>query len=74
MFGVLFGTVAHVFVAWLCWIACGECYRSRNQNTIYSEKDIAYTRSGQNPYLYPDVDWTDVIFKDMAWGMLWGWW
>ncbi len=40
--------------------------RSRNQNTIYSEKDIAYTRSGQNPYLYPDVDWTDVIFKDMA--------
>ena len=27
--------------------------RSRNQNTIYSEKDIAYTRSGQNPYLYP---------------------
>ncbi len=24
------------------------------------------TRSGQNPYLYPDVDWTDDIQRDMA--------
>lgn len=33
---------------------------------IYKDYEIANTRSGINPYLYPSVDWRDLLFKDMA--------
>ncbi len=32
----------------------------------YSDLDIERTASGVNPYLYPDVNWKDVMFKDMS--------
>jgi len=35
-------------------------------NLRYTEEDIERTRSGLNPYLYPNVDWQDVLFKNMA--------
>lgn len=31
----------------------------------YSQEAIEYTRSGKYPYAYPDVDWLDLMFKDM---------
>ncbi|MDE7388726.1 MAG: TonB-dependent receptor [Muribaculaceae bacterium] len=39
---------------------------SRNLAPLYSEETINKTIAGRNPYLYPNVNWTDVIFKDMA--------
>lgn len=30
----------------------------------YSEEQILNTESGVNPYIYPNVDWFDLIFKD----------
>lgn len=43
-------------------------YYSRNPElpARYTEEDIERTRSGLNPYLYPNVDWQDVLFKKMA--------
>ena len=32
----------------------------------YSEETIAKTASGLDPYLYPDVNWIDRIYKDWA--------
>ena len=32
----------------------------------YSQERIDATRNHLNPYIYPDVDWGDVIFKNMA--------
>lgn len=32
----------------------------------YSQEQIDRTRSGENPYLYPDVDWGETLFKKMA--------
>lgn len=32
----------------------------------FSEELIENTRQGVNPYMYPDVNWSDVIFKNMA--------
>lgn len=32
----------------------------------YSDEMIENTRLGTNPYMYPDVNWNDVIFKNMA--------
>lgn len=43
-----------------------ELMRSPNVNPRYSEEMIERTRSGLNPYLYPDVDWQKVLFKKMA--------
>ena len=33
---------------------------------MYSQEQINNTRSHVNPYVYPDVNWRDLIFKDMA--------
>lgn len=30
----------------------------------YSQEVIDYTRAGINPYVYPDVDWYDLLFKE----------
>ena len=37
-----------------------------NPNPIYGEKLINKYRSGEDPELYPDVNWLDAISKDMA--------
>ena len=38
----------------------------RGNQPYYSESRILKTASGLNPYLYPNVDWGDLIFKNMA--------
>lgn len=48
-----------------------EADLSRNPNKpkeqlLYSDKRIQLTRDGVNPYVYPNVDWQDVIFNKMA--------
>lgn len=45
-----------------------EADLSRNPNKskdqlLYSDRRIQLTRDGVNPYVYPNVDWQDVIFK-----------
>lgn len=43
-----------------------EAEQARSATPItpkYSEEDIQRTRDGVNPYVYPNVDWYDVIFK-----------
>ena len=32
----------------------------------YSEDKIKFTQDGLNPYVFPNVDWYDMIFKDLA--------
>lgn len=41
-------------------------YRNPNEPLKYTDEMIERTRSGINPYLYPDVDWQNVLFKKMA--------
>lgn len=43
-----------------------QYWRNPLENPLYSEETIERTRSGINPYLYPDTDWQDVLFKKMA--------
>lgn len=43
-----------------------EAAVSRGRGLRYSDGDIERTASGYNPYLYPNVNWKDVIFKDMS--------
>lgn len=38
--------------------------RTPSATPKYSQQQIDYTRSGINPYVYPDVDWYDLMFKD----------
>lgn len=38
--------------------------RSPDSAPKYSQKAIDYTRNGINPYVYPDVDWYDLLFKE----------
>ncbi len=33
---------------------------------VYSDERIAATQSGEDPFLYPDVNWLDQIFKDKS--------
>lgn len=40
-----------------------EASMTRGRGSIYSDHDIQMTRSGADPYLYPNVDWFDLIFK-----------
>lgn len=40
--------------------------RNPGEALRYTQDQIDRTRSGENPYLYPDVDWSDVLFKKMA--------
>ncbi len=39
---------------------------SRGNTPYYSDVAIERTREGLNPYLYPNVDWEDLLFKKMA--------
>ncbi len=43
-----------------------EAQQARSSTTVtprYSEEDIWHTANGTNPYVYPDVDWYDLIFR-----------
>lgn len=40
--------------------------RTPGEAQRFSQEQIDRTRSGENPYLYPDVDWSDVLFKKLA--------
>ena len=44
-----------------------EAQLTRNAGATpkYSQLDIDNTRNHVNPYVYPDVNWQDMIFKDM---------
>ena len=49
-----------------------ELYNEANENrnpgapVRFSPEQIAATRSGENPYVYPNVDWTDVLFRSFT--------
>ena len=43
-----------------------DLMRNPEAELRYSPEQIANTRSGVNPYLYPDVDWGGMMFKKMA--------
>ena len=40
--------------------------RNPSADKTYSDERIKATREGVDPFLYPDVDWGDLIFKDMT--------
>lgn len=40
--------------------------RTPNATPKFGTDRIMATRNGINPYVYPDVDWADLIFKDCA--------
>ena len=40
--------------------------RNPSADKTYSDERIKATREGLDPYLYPDMDWGDLIFKDLA--------
>lgn len=46
-----------------------EAQYNRTHSTtglLYSPEQIENTRKGLNPYVYPDVDWEDLMFKKMS--------
>ncbi len=40
--------------------------RNPSAQLRYTPEQIANTRNGVNPYVFPDVDWYDLMFKDHA--------
>lgn len=40
-----------------------EAYRNMGQDDFFSEEEIQRYASGEDPYLYPNVDWTNEIMK-----------
>lgn len=40
-----------------------EAYRNMGQNDFFSPEEIDNHRRGDDPYLYPNVDWTNEIMK-----------
>ena len=40
--------------------------QSRGGDAVYSDNEIKWTREGANPYLYPNVNWNDILFRSMA--------
>lgn len=40
--------------------------RNPEADAFYPQERIDNTRNHTNPYLYPDVNWIDVLFKDMS--------
>lgn len=56
------------FVDGATWM---ELYNEGQKNRgatslMYSQERIDNTRNKVNPYVYPDVNWRDLLFKDMA--------
>lgn len=45
-----------------------EAYGYRNNGSLYYKADMVEKyRSGEDPDLYPNVDWIDELFKNVAW-------
>lgn len=51
---------------WMEMYREAQLTRNPNATVKYDEATIAATREGKNPYVFPDVDWNDLIFKKMA--------
>lgn len=51
---------------WMDLYNKAQYYRNPNSAPRFSDETIKATRDGVNPYVYPDVDWADLIFKDMS--------
>lgn len=43
-----------------------EAARARGRSEKYTQEQIERTASHYNPYLYPDVNWKDVLFDNMS--------
>ena len=41
--------------------------RNPSAEARYSQKSIENTRNKVNPYIWPDVDWYDLMFRDVSW-------
>lgn len=56
------------FVDGATWMELyNEGQRNRGATSLmYSQECIDNTRNKVNPYVYPDVNWRDLLFKDMA--------
>lgn len=58
------------FVDGATWMEMyNEAQLTRNKSLKegrYTREQIEGTRNGLNPYIYPDVDWGDLIFRDFA--------
>ena len=51
-------------VTWLKMFNEATLTRTPTATTKYNSKYIEYTAAGINPYVFPNVDWYDEIFKD----------
>ena len=40
-----------------------EAFTTRREEPMYTDEAISKTESGEDPYLYPNVDWMDLLFK-----------
>lgn len=47
-------------------IAANEAYTTRGEEPIYDNTRIQKTLSGEDPYLYPNVNWFDELFTKMG--------
>lgn len=55
------------FVDGATWMELyNEALTTRGGKARYLTEQIENTRNHTNPYLYPDVDWRDLIFKEMT--------
>lgn len=43
-----------------------EAMLTRGYTRQYSDEEIEMTQSGKDPYLYPNIDWMKLLFKDYA--------
>ena len=43
-----------------------EAKTTRNQSPRYAQETIDKTKSGEDPLLYPDVDWMDAVFNKIG--------
>lgn len=50
---------------WMEMYSEAQLTRNPGATPKYSQLDIDNTRNQVNPYIYPDVQWKDVIFKNM---------
>lgn len=44
-----------------------EARQTRNLGVAYSEEELELIKSGLDPDMYPNVDWSDLLLKDGAW-------
>lgn len=47
-------------------MAVNEAYRNQGGKPVYTDQALQAYRDGSNPYYYPNVDWANETFRDMA--------